>query len=58
MAHTISYRRPETPYSLSKMGVPTGVDVEAQIVRLKSLGYKIVEVSPPIGERPQEPTAV
>ena len=57
MSHTISFRRPELFYVLSKMTVPPGADVVAQIHHLEDLGYKIVEVSPPLGDYgpPQRP---
>jgi hypothetical protein len=50
VTHTISFRRPELFYVLSKMVVPPGADVVAQIHHLEDLGYKIVEVSPPLGD--------
>jgi hypothetical protein len=39
------------------MTVPPGADVVAQIHHLEDLGYKIVEVSPPLGNYgpPQKP---
>jgi hypothetical protein len=46
--HTISFRRPELRYVLSKMSVPPEADVAVQIRRLEDLGYKIVDVSPPL----------
>ena len=49
MTHTISFRRPELYYVLSKMTVPPGADVVAHIHRLEDLGYTIVEVAPPLG---------
>ena len=49
MTHTISFRRPELPYVLSRMSVPNGADTEAHVRRLEDLGYKIIEVSPPLG---------
>jgi hypothetical protein len=48
VTHTISFRRPELHYVLSKMSVPPGTDVAAQIHHLEDLGYKIVDVSPPL----------
>lgn len=47
MNRTISFRRPELHYVLSKMSVPPETDVAVQIRRLEDLGYKIVDVSPP-----------
>ncbi len=57
MSHTISFRRPEHFYVLCKMVVPPEGNVRAQIHRLEDLGYKIVEVSPPLGvcAPPQDP---
>jgi hypothetical protein len=46
--HTISFRRPELHHVLSTMSVPHGADVAAQVRHLEDLGYKIVEVSPPL----------
>lgn len=48
MNHTISFRRPELRYVLSKMSVPPEGDVTAQIHRLEMLGYNIVAVVPPL----------
>ena len=48
VGHTIRYRRPETPYSLSKMTTSNEQGALAQIQRLKSLGYTVVEVVPPL----------
>lgn len=57
MNHTISFRRPELRHELTKMSVPRDTDAATQIRRLKNLGNKIVDVSPPL-ERygpPQNP---
>ena len=48
VTHTIHFRRPETPYSLSKMTVLNTQDASSQIHRLKALGYAIIEVVPPL----------
>jgi hypothetical protein len=48
VTHTISFRRPELRYVLSKMSVPPEADVVAQIQRLQDLGYQIVDVTPPL----------
>jgi hypothetical protein len=48
VTHIISFRRPEQPYVLSRMSVPPGSDAEAQVHRLEDLGYKVVDVSPPL----------
>jgi hypothetical protein len=56
VSHTIRFRRPETPYSLSKMTASSEQETMAQIQRLKSLGYAIVEVIPPLaGDAPVAP---
>ncbi len=60
MNHTISFRRPEQRHVLSTMSVPPDTDVAAQIRRLEDLGYKIVEISPPLDpcgppQNPQPP---
>jgi hypothetical protein len=46
--HTISFRRPELSYVLSKMSVPSEGDVAMHVRRLEDLGYKIINVSPPL----------
>lgn len=48
VGHTIRYRRPETPYSLSKMTTSNEQGALTQIQRLKTLGYTVVEVIPPL----------
>jgi len=48
VTHTISFRRPELRHVLSKMSVPPGEDVAAQIRHLEDLGYKVENVSPPL----------
>ena len=48
VAHTIHFRRPETPYSLAKMTTWNEQEAATQIQRLKALGYEIVEVIPPL----------
>ena len=60
MTHTISFRRPELFYVLSKMTVPPNADVMAQVHHLEELGYTIVDVSPPLNgygppQKPQTP---
>lgn len=59
VTHTISFRRPELFHVLSKMVVPPGSDVVAQVHHLEDLGYKIIEISPPLGDYgpPQKPLA-
>lgn len=59
MNHTISFRRPELRHVLSKMSVPPAADVAEHVRHLESLGYKIIDVSPPL-ERygpPNDPRA-
>jgi hypothetical protein len=48
VTHTISFRRPELRHVLSRMSVPPGEDVAAQVRRLEDLGYKVENVSPPL----------
>lgn len=48
VSHTIRFRRPETPYSLSKMTASNQEETMVQIQRLKMLGYTIIEVVPPL----------
>ena len=51
MTYTIRYRRPDAPWSVVVMVVPSGVDnATAQMSRLRTLGYSIVDVSPPLPE--------
>jgi hypothetical protein len=52
VGHTIRYRRPETPYSLSKMTTSNEQGALTQIQRLKTLGYTVVEVVPPLARDP------
>ena len=57
MNHVISFRRPEHLHTVTKLSVPLGEDVTAYVSRLRNLGYKIVEVSPPLDFQgpPQNP---
>lgn len=48
LIHTIHFRRPDTPYSLSKMTAPNEQEAMMQIQRLKALGYTVTEVMPPL----------
>ncbi|MGA7711163.1 MAG: hypothetical protein WCA81_04620 [Rhizomicrobium sp.] len=48
MSHTIRFRRPETPYGVSRMVVPPEVDAAGRVRHLESLGYSIVDVTPPL----------
>ena len=48
LIHSIHFRRPDTPYSLSKMTAPNEQEAAAQIQRLKALGYTVTEVVPPL----------
>ena len=51
MTYTIRYRRPDAPWSVVVMVVPSGADdAMAQMQRLKTLGYSIVDVSPRLPE--------
>jgi hypothetical protein len=49
MTYTIRYRRPGAPWSVVNMTIPD--DAEAllfQQTRLETLGYSIIDVTPPI----------
>jgi hypothetical protein len=46
--YRICYRRPETPWSLSRMTAPTCDDAMLQVLRLQALGYAVTEVMPPL----------
>ena len=46
--HSIRYRRPETPYSLSRSSAPDAQRAAVQVARLIALGYSVVEVVPPL----------
>lgn len=48
MDHVISFRRPEHQNTLSKLCVPHGQNVAGYVRRLRDLGYKIVDVTPPL----------
>lgn len=48
LTHTIRFRRPETPYSVSKMTAPNEREAMTQMHRLEALGYSIIDVIPPI----------
>jgi len=53
MSSTIRFQRPETPYGVSRMFVPTGTDTCAQIRHLERLGYTIVDISPALADTAQ-----
>jgi hypothetical protein len=46
--HTIHYRRPDAFHSLVKMTTLNEQEAEAQVKRLRALGYTVVDVKPPI----------
>jgi hypothetical protein len=46
--YCIRYRRPETPWSLSRMTTPSAEQAAIQIHRLAALGYAVVDVTPPL----------
>jgi hypothetical protein len=48
--HSIRYRRPETPYSLSRSSAPDAARAAVQVARLIALGYSVVEVVPPLAD--------
>lgn len=58
MNHVISFRRPGQTHVLSKLTVPPQEDAAAYVRRLENLGYKVVEISPPVGHQapPQDLT--
>lgn len=57
MHSTISFRRPQQNHVLSKLSVPPEADLASYVRRLQDLGYKIVEVFPPLEQSgpPQKP---
>jgi len=55
--HAIRYRRPETPWSLSKMTTQNAKDAAQQVERLIALGYVVADVTPPL-KAPEAPAAV
>ena len=48
MSHVILFKRPETPYGVSKVCVPPEANAARQLQRLESLGYTILDVTPPL----------
>lgn len=48
--HNIRYRRPETPWSLSRSSAPNAERAAIQVARLIALGYSVVEVIPPLAD--------
>jgi len=48
VSHVILFRRPETPYGVSKVCVPREANAARQLQRLESLGYVILDVTPPL----------
>jgi hypothetical protein len=42
---TIRYRRPEAPWSMVKMTVPSGEEAQIQTARLEALGYSVMDVT-------------
>jgi hypothetical protein len=46
--YSIRYRRPETPYSLSRMTTQDAVQAAIQVERLIALGYAVADVTPPL----------
>jgi len=50
LEHVITYRRPANPWSLGRMTVQTDVETAAQVQRLISLGYTVIDVLPPMGK--------
>lgn len=50
MKHVISFRRPEHPNTVTRLSVPPDQSAAAYVRRLGELGYKIVDVVPPLEE--------
>ena len=48
--HAIRYRRPETPYSLSRMTTQSAAEAAHQVDRLRALGYAVQDVTPPLAQ--------
>lgn len=48
--HAIRYRRPETPWSLSRMTTQSAKEAAHQVERLVALGYQVKDVTPPLEE--------
>lgn len=48
MNSTITFYHPGPRHVVSKISVPPNTDVVSHIRRLEYLGYKIVDVSPPL----------
>ena len=48
--HAIFYRRPETPWSLSRMTARGAAQAAQQVERLIALGYQVKDVTPPLAE--------
>jgi len=48
--HAIFYRRPETPWSLSRMTAQSTKEAAHQVDRLKALGYEVKDITPPLVE--------
>lgn len=50
MTYTIRYRRPDAPWSVVNMTIPNNAEaaVLLQQTRLETLGYSIIDVTPPI----------
>ena len=57
--YTIRYRRPDAPWSVVTMIVPSGAeDTMIQKQRLKRLGYSIVDIWPPLPETTPTPVTM
>jgi hypothetical protein len=50
MTYTIRYRRPDAPWSVVNMTIPDNGEAAVlfQQTRLETLGYSIIDVTPPI----------
>jgi lipocalin len=51
--HAIRYRRPETPWSLSRMTTQSAKEAAHQVERLKALGYEVKDITPPLNAAPE-----
>ena len=54
--HAIRYRRPETPWSLSRMTTQNAKDAAHQVERLIALGYAVADVTPPLEDAVPAPS--
>jgi hypothetical protein len=57
--HVISFRRPGQIRAVTKMTIPHQENPTSYVRRLENLGYKVVDISPPLAHcgQPQNPKA-